>query len=61
MGKEPMRTKYLKPVQLRKKHEIQQCCGLGMFILDPNFSIPDPHQRIYVFLSQKIVSKLSEI
>ncbi len=42
-----------------------------MFIQDPNFSIPDPgsrvkkipdpHQRITVFLTQKIVSNLSEI
>jgi hypothetical protein len=40
-----------------------------MFIPDPNFSIldlndlgadPHPHQRIYVFLTQKTVSKLSE-
>jgi hypothetical protein len=23
-----------------------QCCRSGMFIPDPNFSIPDPHQRI---------------
>ncbi len=21
-------------------------CGSGMFIPDPNFSVPDPHQRI---------------
>jgi hypothetical protein len=26
-----------------------QCCGSGMFIPDPNFFHPDPHQRIYVF------------
>jgi hypothetical protein len=40
-----------------------------MFIPDPNFSIPDPgskrfripHQRIHVFLTQRNVSKLSEI
>ncbi len=42
-----------------------------MFIPEPNFSIPDlwsrvkkipdPQQRIYVFLAQKSVSKLSEI
>jgi hypothetical protein len=44
-----------------------------MFILDPNFfhpgsrikkipnPDPHPHQRIYVFLTQTIVSKLSEI
>jgi hypothetical protein len=39
-----------------------QCCGSGMFKPNPNFSIPDPnsHQRILVFLTQKIVSKLSE-
>ncbi len=24
----------------------KQSCGSGMFIPDPNFSIPDPHQRI---------------
>ncbi len=55
---------------------IQQCCGSGMFIPDPNFfpsripdpgskrfRIPDPYplQRIQVFLNQKIVSKLSEL
>jgi hypothetical protein len=33
-----------------------QCCGSGMFIPDP-----DLHQRISVFLTQKIVNKLSEI
>ncbi len=33
-----------------------QCSGSGMFISDP-----DPHQRNKVFLTQKIVSKLSEI
>ncbi len=52
-----------------------QCCGSRMFILDQNFSIPDsgsgskrfripdpyPHQRIEVFLTKKIVFKLSEI
>ncbi len=41
-----------------------QCCGSGMFIPDPNFFHPgsriqgqkglDPHQRILVFLTQKI-------
>jgi hypothetical protein len=30
-------------------------------IPDPNFFIPDPHQRIVSILTQKIVSKLSEI
>jgi hypothetical protein len=32
-------------------------------IPDPNFSIPDPdpHQGIYIFLTQKIFSKLLEI
>jgi hypothetical protein len=39
----------------------EQCCESGMLIPDPNFSIPDPHQRILVFLTQNIVSKLSEI
>ncbi len=53
-----------------EKETIMQCCGSGMFIPDPNFSlpdpgskrfrIPDPHQRIEVLLTQ-IVSKLSEI
>jgi hypothetical protein len=45
-----------------------QCCGPGMFIPDPNFSIPDlgskrfripdsdSHQRISVFLTLKTVS-----
>ncbi len=48
-----------------------QCCGSGMFIIpNPNLSIPDPgskrfwipepHQRIYVVLTQKTVSKLLE-
>jgi hypothetical protein len=46
-----------------------QCCGSGKLsrITGLNFSIlhpkvkkiPDPHQIIYVFLTQKIVSKLS--
>jgi len=42
-----------------------QCCGSGMFIPDPNFfhpgsgvkkrfRIPDPHQRISVFFTQKM-------
>ncbi len=40
-----------------------QCCGPGCLSQIPNFSIPDPepHQRILVFLIQKIVTKLSEI
>jgi hypothetical protein len=29
-------------------------------IPDPGSKIPDPHQRIYVFLTQKTVSKISE-
>jgi hypothetical protein len=43
-----------------------QCCGSGIFIPDPNFSIPNPgskrflipdphqHQRINVFLTKKL-------
>jgi len=31
-----------------------------MFIPDPNFSIPDPHQRILSILTQKLFIKLSE-
>ncbi len=52
---------------------LNKCCGSGMFIPDPNGSIPDagskryritdpdPQQRIQVFLNQKIVTKLLEI
>jgi hypothetical protein len=39
----------------------KQCCGPGMFIPDPGSmvkKISDPHQRIQVFLTQKIVFKL---
>jgi hypothetical protein len=51
---------------------IQCCCGSGMIILDPRseffhpgsrvkrFRISDPQRRIYVFLTQKIVSHLSK-
>jgi hypothetical protein len=45
----------------------RQCCGLGIFFKpgtqgSKRFRIPDPdpHQRI-LFLTPKIVSKLSEI
>ncbi len=44
--------------------QIMRCCGSGMFIPDPNFSIPglvsrakkipDPHWRISVFLTIKL-------
>ncbi len=58
------------------KPSLNQSCGSGMFIPDPNFSIPDPGSRVKnisdpgsgsasknlsIFLTQKIVSKLSEI
>jgi hypothetical protein len=46
----------------------RQCCGSGMFVLDPNFSIPYPNlfhpgsaSKNLSLLSQKFVSKLSEI
>ncbi len=59
----------------RKLTTCMQCCGFGMFIPDPNFfhpgyrvkKIPDPESGSAsknwstVFLTQKIVSKLSEI
>jgi hypothetical protein len=53
-----------------------QCCGSGMFIADPgseffpsrildkkDFRIPDPHphKRMLSIVTQKIVSRLSEI
>jgi hypothetical protein len=50
-----------------------QSCGSGMFILvlgsrnrikgqnGIGFRIPDPQQRIYVFLAQKIDTELSEL
>jgi hypothetical protein len=46
----------------KKLNRYQQCSRSRMFIPDPNFSIPDPgpHQRIWVFLTPKPVSKLSE-
>jgi hypothetical protein len=41
----------------------KQCCGFGMFIPDPNFF--HPASRIHIkelkYLTQKNVSKLSEI
>ncbi len=44
---------------------LKQCCGSGMFIPAPGSEffpsrIPESHQRIYIFFTQKIVSKLSE-
>jgi hypothetical protein len=46
------------------------CCGSRIFVLDPNFSIPDPGSKRYriririkellIFLTFKTVSKLSE-
>jgi hypothetical protein len=60
----------------KKSSVFNQCCGSGMFIPDPNFSIPDHRSRVKRFripnpgfgsasknfsiLTQKTVSKLSE-
>jgi hypothetical protein len=43
--------------------EKSQCCGSGMFIPEPNFSIPDPGSasKNLSILVQKMVSKPSEI
>jgi hypothetical protein len=46
----------------------EECCGSGIFIPDPHFSIPDPGLKMFesrirvkeLFLTLKIVSKLSE-
>jgi hypothetical protein len=48
---------------VRRIHYLYQCCGLGMYIPDPNFfhpgseffpsRIPDLHQRILVFYPKK--------
>ncbi len=58
---------------LKRRMDLSQCCGSGMFISDPGSQIhgqkgtgsripsPDPQQRIYVFLTQIIVTKLLEI
>jgi hypothetical protein len=47
---------------------ISQCCGSGSKFSIPGLGSkkyriqdPEPHQRIQVFLTQKIVSKLWEI
>jgi hypothetical protein len=76
-GQKGTGTLILDPDPQHCKHDLivdsLQCCGSRMFVPDQNFSTPDPgsrrfripdqdpHQRIKAFLTQKIVSELSEI
>jgi hypothetical protein len=60
-------------MNIASKYRYNKYCGPGMFIPDPNFSIPDPeskrfhipdpvpHQIVEVFSNQTIVSELSKI
>jgi hypothetical protein len=59
------RRETLTSIFRKQKNQNEKYCGSGMFIpnAESKFRIPDPdpHQRIKAFLTQKIVSRLSEI